>query len=296
LNQRGAPLSRSNSRVGSARSLAAAAAAATAAAGLDRGSSRNLNRAMSMSQRLKAEKRQKKKKRRGPGAGDDDDDMKVVLSNKQKKLFRYLEVGNAKLGKIRTLLSGGYFTKGVDIEVRDEDGRTPLMIACAYGHEDVVKMLLELGAEVNCQDRSGGTPLIHAVVNNRTLIARMLLHFGVNVNIQDDVSFTVYCLCFPHQSINQCHVKHLCNVMALCIVCISPFFWLLASCFVWPLSDILILLTNQNCSIITQLLPLPGLVETTVWWFCAFICLCPRYLGDCSKTHCRASRCECTGQ
>ena len=44
----------------------------------------------------------------------------------------------------------------------DYDGRTPLHLACAEGHEGVVRLLLDVGVKVDATDRWGNTPLDEA--------------------------------------------------------------------------------------------------------------------------------------
>jgi ankyrin repeat protein len=50
----------------------------------------------------------------------------------------------------------------VDIEAKDEDGRTSLIYAAMKGHANVVQILLEKGAEVNAKDKFGNTALTEA--------------------------------------------------------------------------------------------------------------------------------------
>ena len=47
--------------------------------------------------------------------------------------------------------------KGADLEERDGAGRTPLMVACLSGADDLVEALLELGADPLTHDAQGGT-------------------------------------------------------------------------------------------------------------------------------------------
>src|SRR3954466_2419634 len=45
--------------------------------------------------------------------------------------------------------------KGADLEVKDKEGRTPLMLAAQYGRTAAVKVLLEKGAKPNTRDAHG---------------------------------------------------------------------------------------------------------------------------------------------
>ncbi|KAI1611946.1 hypothetical protein EDD36DRAFT_270435 [Exophiala viscosa] len=61
-------------------------------------------------------------------------------------------------------------SNGCDIEATDDDGRTPLMIACHRGRNDVIKTLLACGADPNAEDNSGKNTLqIMASESNRNM-------------------------------------------------------------------------------------------------------------------------------
>jgi len=48
---------------------------------------------------------------------------------------------------------------GINPNIQDVDGSTPLHIATRYGNLDVVELLLEYGADPNVKDNKGKTPL-----------------------------------------------------------------------------------------------------------------------------------------
>lgn len=56
---------------------------------------------------------------------------------------------------------------GVDIDVRDGWGHTPLTIACEKGYTDAVKLLIEYGADVNYADKKGKKPLYYAINSSK---------------------------------------------------------------------------------------------------------------------------------
>jgi glutaminase len=64
---------------------------------------------------------------------------------------------SAASGDLETIIR--LHVQGLDINAGDYDKRTPLHLASAAGHMDIVKYLIENGAEANPRDRWGATPL-----------------------------------------------------------------------------------------------------------------------------------------
>jgi ankyrin repeat protein len=89
--------------------------------------------------------------------------------------------------KIRYLVKD----KGIDIDVRDENGMSPLIYAAFFGHEGVVKELLALGADLNASGSNGVTVLLAALQDAaHANIARLLIDSGADVNAADGQGLT----------------------------------------------------------------------------------------------------------
>jgi ankyrin repeat protein len=95
------------------------------------------------------------------------------------------------------LMVGSYFgheavvklllEKGAEVDSKDsKHGWTPLWWAAGNGHEAVVRLLLEKGADVDSKDsRDGRTPLSWAARNGREAVMRLLLEKGAEVDSKD---------------------------------------------------------------------------------------------------------------
>lgn len=110
---------------------------------------------------------------------------------------------------------GRLLKEPVDLDPRDAQGRTPLMLATLGNHLEAARVLIEAGADVNAKDarqdspylyagasglneilrltlahgadltstnRYGGTALIHAAERGHVQTVQLLIHAGVEVN------------------------------------------------------------------------------------------------------------------
>lgn len=108
-----------------------------------------------------------------------------------KKMFTLLQEIDAtnekqKLEHIRWLLQ----QYPLIINARDDEGRTPLIVAARHESQEVVKFLIDQHATLDLQDNNGATALIVAAINGNMPSVRHLVHAGANLNKQDDKGFT----------------------------------------------------------------------------------------------------------
>ena len=81
-------------------------------------------------------------------------------------------------------------SKGINVNARDKDGRTPLHYAARQGCDEVVNLLITRGANVNAKNKIGNTPLHLATQLGQGKAARLLIQEGAKVNARDQESRT----------------------------------------------------------------------------------------------------------
>jgi ankyrin repeat protein len=85
-------------------------------------------------------------------------------------------IRNADAQVIRKLL------EGADVNGRDAEGNTPLILASFYASPECVQLLLEKGGDVNAANKAGATPLIRAVTGYEK--TRLLVAAGAKVGVR----------------------------------------------------------------------------------------------------------------
>ena len=81
-----------------------------------------------------------------------------------------------------------------EVELKDEDERTPLSWAAQYGHEAVVRLLVErYGVDIESKDNKGQTPLMWAAKGGREAVVRLLIErYGVDIESKDNEGKTPF--------------------------------------------------------------------------------------------------------
>jgi len=128
-----------------------------------------------------------------------------------------LAIKDKSYGVIEVLLA----TKGMDVDLSNKQGETPLMIAsingdlplvktlvlkhkaqldhiswtplhyaCAKGNYEVAQFLLSKGAMVDSLSLGGTTPLMMAVQSGNEYTVKLLLNYGANLQIRNQVGLS----------------------------------------------------------------------------------------------------------
>jgi ankyrin repeat protein len=86
-------------------------------------------------------------------------------------------IRNGDVPSVRKLIEDG-----ADVNARDAEGNTPLLMASFYAGPDCVDLLIEKGADVNAANRADVTPLIRAATSYEK--ARLLVAAGAKVRVR----------------------------------------------------------------------------------------------------------------
>ncbi|KAF2747038.1 hypothetical protein M011DRAFT_519354 [Sporormia fimetaria CBS 119925] len=138
------------------------------------------------------------------------DEAKVVadekLSHDEKRNalqgLLTLAASNGEVERVRRLLSGKT-AEYIDVDAVDAEGTPPLVYASCFGHEDVVKTLLDAGAQVDKQDRNCWSPLMWAMTNRHKGIAKLLLDHGASPDVKSSTGRTAFDFVEPNSDISE---------------------------------------------------------------------------------------------
>jgi Ankyrin repeats (3 copies) len=100
--------------------------------------------------------------------------LKDSPQEKCEKLFKAVE--NKNLAELRQFIE----SEKDAVRWKDAEGATALMIACKFGHGEIVERLLDAGAEINARDNAGVTGMGYAAMMGQQGIVKMLIERGAD--------------------------------------------------------------------------------------------------------------------
>jgi ankyrin repeat protein len=88
------------------------------------------------------------------------------------------------------LIVNALIAAGANVNIVDENGRTPLHEASQQGKELVVKSLIQSGANIDIKDNNGKTPLFLAAQSGFALVVKELCNAGADLNTVNNHGYT----------------------------------------------------------------------------------------------------------
>eukprot|EP00126_Sphaerothecum_destruens_P005606 Sdes_comp18919_c0_seq1m9379 len=96
----------------------------------------------------------------------------------KEKFFQACMSGNIDL-------MTSFYEQGMDVNILDDEERSPLLFACLAEQKSAVKMLLHWDAYVDNSDKSGRTALLWCAMSGKTSMLSLLLKAGADINFSD---------------------------------------------------------------------------------------------------------------
>jgi pectate lyase len=79
-----------------------------------------------------------------------------------------------------------FLEDGIDVNAKDSQGMTPLLLAVQRGHKDIIDLLIAKKADVNVKNETGQTPLDLAVRQNNKDIVELLIANDADIDAKND--------------------------------------------------------------------------------------------------------------
>jgi uncharacterized protein len=122
------------------------------------------------------------------GCSKSPEDHKMELEQKgipysNEAFFKAVNGGNREVVAL-------FIKAGIDINAKEEDGRTALLIAAEKGDVGMAALLADNGADVNARDVDGYTALMYAAYKGNLDLADFLLKHGADVHAKDKDGWT----------------------------------------------------------------------------------------------------------
>ncbi|MCY3550514.1 MAG: CotH kinase family protein [Candidatus Poribacteria bacterium] len=112
--------------------------------------------------------------------GPDGFDMKNFIQLPEEGLWHAARTGDLASMK-------RYIIEGADVNEPDESlNISPLAWSASHGQTEATRLLIENGADVNLKDDNGSTPLHGAVVFGRAGVAKLLVENGANLQVRNN--------------------------------------------------------------------------------------------------------------
>jgi ankyrin repeat protein len=114
-------------------------------------------------------------------SGQETDGKRVIYSD--KAFFDAVKSGDRETVAMS-------IKEGFNVNAKDKDGYTALLIAAEKGDLEMAHLLVEKGADVNAKDKDGYTALMYVAYAGNLEIAKILIKNGADVHVRDKDGWT----------------------------------------------------------------------------------------------------------
>jgi ankyrin repeat protein len=116
------------------------------------------------------------------------EDYRKIIEKKgmlftQEAFLKEVRAGNREHAEL-------FIKAGMDINSRDKDGSTALMVTSEKGESEMAQLLIQNGADVNANNIDGYTALMYAAYKGNLEIAELLIKNKADVNAKDKDGWT----------------------------------------------------------------------------------------------------------
>ena len=111
----------------------------------------------------------------------------INLQDGQKGAFLLFASQYGLLSVIEAMIDSG---ANLNLNMKDSNGRTPLVWAALRGYEAVVRLLIERDAEIDSRDSEGRTPLSWAAWFGRKAVVRLFIERDAEIDSRDNTGRT----------------------------------------------------------------------------------------------------------
>ena len=105
------------------------------------------------------------------------------LGGNPSELIDAIQQDNTELSRV--LIEGG-----ADINTKNNDGNTPLLLSIIQNNTEISRLLIEKGADIYAKNNNDSTPLLASTIKNNTEISRLLIERGADVNAKNKNGIT----------------------------------------------------------------------------------------------------------
>src|SRR5712691_8134951 len=111
-------------------------------------------------------------------------------SEKARNELKRLKINYDERSFLEAALDGNtpvvalFLKAGMNPNLRDSHGATPLLVTAAGGRSETARLLLAHGANIHARDTRGWTPLIFAAFRGDVDLIKLLLERGAEVNVR----------------------------------------------------------------------------------------------------------------